>query len=1407
MLFKYCLLLLLLHAQEAATSTPEHAYTVIRRYGWNESTFNKTTVRFGTAITLEAGRDYYTLSQYMSNAWELYFHWLNKFHGGIRLNGSLHPVELVLINDDSDKSKVKWATQRLVDNYGVKFLFGPYSSGLTIEAAKVANDTGATMLASGAASTAVFKDRPQCFGTSTPGNEWVAPAIEMFAQLPSPPKRIAFLQEDLNFPKFTCSSLASLTAQNNMTIVASVTVSKSAEYAEILDAVQNLSAASPDVVFSCNYNIVCKRLIQASRERDFNPKAFVLTTCVPGADFIEDLQRAGLHVMGTSAWSEVLPSTSALTNLTAREFYDMYYARYSEPPHYLSAAAFSAGASFVHAIESSNSLDPKTVADALRVMDVQTLYGRISFNDVGLCKNPMKVVAWQQLSSLTVVAPASVRLSQPAYPKPTWLELKCLDPISSLTIWGYDEQGVGCGVCPANTASSFNSSRQKRICSACPQGRSLLRTGDTATCVICRNGTFACGAGWQSPGYASYILAKNTEAFICNSSTQISQCLECPAGRYTDELGLTLCKECEPGKFQNIPGKPECNHCRSWDPRRYPDAFSAINASISCIPCPTGAVCELDGDGLRSGYSNANGHFLVGDIDYASELPLGKLYKCPHSKGDACLSNQRCYFDSSSDEVSMEGPFCGTCKEGFSKGEAAYVCRKCDSTFKSFTDAFSTQVLIFFVCSCSYVAQVTKHPRALLETNTIVFRQLMNYIHMSVAVFPNVELSDLGNGFIERLGVLQFMLAAKSPVKLARGAECLSQDIFPGLATFKAQVISGLIMVPGWLLFDLFFFHAVRALCSCRGWPLPSYNKLVLGITFNMYVLQTRLSQVFLAPFNCMYMDQIRLLADTNFVCDSDDVHLWQFVGALGLVFFCFGIPLTLAAVLHHHREQNTLNSLECTERYRFFFQGWKPEFYYFECIMMFRKVAFHMAAFIPWLSPGNEDISAQKALTSVSLLILCMLFLGLHWRCTPYDFREFCIFERIESSMLWAFLITCLMQVFIYMSNQAWVFSEATHKEENTKLRDDFCSAVVFVFHIRFLCWLLFGLFGSSIRRMEVYQKWISVGVKLEFVEDKTNGRNTGLHVGHLDDASRMYLADTFAALAGKQLGSEYFSYRAFNDLLRQAAVEAFYTKERERFEDSIPWLTRTIHRQVQALPDSLRNNLPQIFSVTEKVRPTYIQEGDAPWLMDPFYSFSSDSKAHFSEDHLQKAMQEKYSIEDIEMSVLQILWMQMAKVDVGKSLASRLAHSLSKAFKRTFSTVSQETDKEVTTMCGTSKTVAPTDHSGAPPRDRPAAVAGTEVARTESNLAAPDENDQAALVDFQACADPSINSMSTLPLEEPGDPIGQVEVAAAVAQQIKQMECEREALWRALRAKDAELLELEGPGEQADSEEEEWA
>ena len=81
------------------------------------------------------------------------------------------------------------------------------------------------------------------------------------------------------------------------------------------------------------------------------------------------------------------------------------------------------------------------------------------------------------------------------------------------------------------------------------------------------------------------------------------------------------------------------------------------------------------------------------------------------------------------------------------------------------------------------------------------------------------------------------------------------------------------------------------------------------------------------------------MVQDLEVECYTGSHLLWAVIGGgLGLLFWVIGIPWLAWTLLRERR--NRLQNEQVTERYAFLFKGYKQRTYYWESVVMLRKVA-----------------------------------------------------------------------------------------------------------------------------------------------------------------------------------------------------------------------------------------------------------------------------------------------------------------------------------------------------------------------------------------------------------------------------------------------------------------------------------
>merc|ERR1719440_968419 len=73
------------------------------------------TLTIASSLTLDPAGKFYTHGKSYMNSYQMYFEWFRRTYGGIMINGSLHRIEIVLIDDSSNATTVGRTTDHFID--------------------------------------------------------------------------------------------------------------------------------------------------------------------------------------------------------------------------------------------------------------------------------------------------------------------------------------------------------------------------------------------------------------------------------------------------------------------------------------------------------------------------------------------------------------------------------------------------------------------------------------------------------------------------------------------------------------------------------------------------------------------------------------------------------------------------------------------------------------------------------------------------------------------------------------------------------------------------------------------------------------------------------------------------------------------------------------------------------------------------------------------------------------------------------------------------------------------------------------------------------------------------------------------------------------------------------------------
>jgi branched-chain amino acid transport system substrate-binding protein len=372
------------------------------------------TIKLGASVQLSGSLA--NTGRYYRDAYNLTVDKINE-RGGVRIGGEKAKLGLVILDNQSDVNLSVRQYVELVSREKVNFLLGPFASNFALADSSVAERYGIPMVQGGGASTEIYnRGYKFIFGTLPAADNYFASTIEMLGKLDPKVKTVALLSADDSFDVSVANGTRKLLAAAGMTLVVDEKYHENAsDFSSLLTQVK---AAKPDAVFLASHETEALNFIRQAKSLDVNPNMlFSFTVGVPTADFRKALGADAEFAFGMSSW---LPNVSLKDDWfgDAAQFAALFKEKFGYEPDYHAASGVADVETFVKAIESANSLDPKKIRDAVASIDFQSLYARIRFTQNGQIALPQIVV---QIQGGEVVPIYTDRfIGKPKYPVPHW---------------------------------------------------------------------------------------------------------------------------------------------------------------------------------------------------------------------------------------------------------------------------------------------------------------------------------------------------------------------------------------------------------------------------------------------------------------------------------------------------------------------------------------------------------------------------------------------------------------------------------------------------------------------------------------------------------------------------------------------------------------------------------------------------------------------------------------------------------------------------------------------------------------------------------------------------------------------------------------------------------------------------
>ncbi len=376
------------------------------------------TIVLGAAVS-QSGK-YSTNGQHTMNGYNMAVDMINAA-GGVMIDGTAHELAIKYYDDESTPARGAELAERLISQDGVKFLLGPYSSGLTKAIAPVTEKHGVPMVEANGASRSLFTNGyKNLFAVLSTSEQYLASSITLLDEIARASGRdpssmtIAMAFENDPFSQDIRAGVMDDAAKYGMQIVIDDKLPK--DLSDMTPTLTKVRALKPDLLVVSGHSKGAATAIRQINEQNIYVPMLAMTHC-DSADIIGKFGAGAENTLCAAQWAPTLTYSDDLMG-TAAEFAASFAARYDYAPPYQAAESAAAVMVFADAFTRAGSTDQAAVRDALAATDMQTFYGNVLFDATG--KNIAKPMVLYQVQggALKVVGPTQWAEAEIVHPRP-----------------------------------------------------------------------------------------------------------------------------------------------------------------------------------------------------------------------------------------------------------------------------------------------------------------------------------------------------------------------------------------------------------------------------------------------------------------------------------------------------------------------------------------------------------------------------------------------------------------------------------------------------------------------------------------------------------------------------------------------------------------------------------------------------------------------------------------------------------------------------------------------------------------------------------------------------------------------------------------------------------------------------
>ena len=304
--------------------------------------------------------------------------------GGVKVGGKSYMLDVKYYDDESTPARGAQLAERLIQQDGVEYMLGPYSSGMTKAIAPVSEKFGVPMVEAEGASRSLFtQGYKYLFAVLSTSEQYLATAVDMAAASTSDPSsiRVALAFEGDPFSMDVRAGVVDKVEEYGMKVI--IDDQLPADLSDMSTTLTKAKALKPDILIVSGHSKGAATAARQIDEMKVNIPMIAMTHC-EAAKVHEKFPNASTGFLCPTQWVETLSKSDPMFGSAAdwNAGFKADNPSYSSVP-YQSAQASAAVYVWKEAFEAANSFDKDAVRDAIAAVEMETFYGDIKFSENG----------------------------------------------------------------------------------------------------------------------------------------------------------------------------------------------------------------------------------------------------------------------------------------------------------------------------------------------------------------------------------------------------------------------------------------------------------------------------------------------------------------------------------------------------------------------------------------------------------------------------------------------------------------------------------------------------------------------------------------------------------------------------------------------------------------------------------------------------------------------------------------------------------------------------------------------------------------------------------------------------------------------------------------------------------------